>query len=305
MPVISLGTAVLVEKESFTGLAPDKVYRPVHLALEAGIRHIDTAMIYRSHKPISHVLGYWFSSGKMSREEVFITSKIFHGPTPFGTEDTMLDLDHMTPDEITASVTNHFVKTLSELNLGYVDLMLLHWPAAMNSKDPLNRERRVAAWRVLESFLLKGWARAIGVSNFNEHHLKQLRIDGAKVTPMVNQIETSVYMQHDQIIEYCRAQNIAVQAYSPLGRGVKNILNDPTINRIAEKHGKGPGQIALRFLVQNNISFAFYSSSQARIEGNMDIFGEFNLDKTDMDDLSKLNQGADGTWGLPSPYDMT
>lgn len=189
--------------------------------------------------------------------------------------------------------------------MGYVDLMLLHWPAAMNSKDPLNPERRLAAWRVLESFLQKGWARAIGVSNFNEHHLKQLQIDGAKITPMVNQIETSVYIQHDQIIDYCRGQNIVVQAYSPLGRGVKNISNDPTIVRIAEKRGKGPGQVALRFLVQNNIAFAFYSSSKARIDGNIDIFDELYLDEKDMEDLSTLKQGAAGTWGLPSPYDMS
>lgn len=312
MPLLALGTAHLItepgmleENEKFTGMVPERLYRSLTLALEAGMRGIDAALIYRTHHAIRQVLGTWFASGRLERKDVFIETKVFHGPVDakIPTAETHLpDMDSLTPEQVTERVTLQFEQSLMELGVGYVDLMLLHWPATMGSKDPKNRERRIAAWKVLEEFYNIGWARAIGVSNFSVQHLEQLAQDGATVRPMVNQIEASIYLQYNDIVEYCQARNVVVQAYSPLGRGLKDISKDPVVMAIAGKHRKNYGQIAMRYLVQLGYAVTFLSSSAERLSSNQDIFS-FELDEDDMKQLSELNR-PDGSWGLPAPHEM-
>ena len=335
MPTLAIGTAPLSgstdeapsSNPNYIGFFPDRVTRSVHLALEARIRHIDTALLYRCQGNIAHVLRQWFMEGKISRDEVFITSKVYHPPaTSFGIESTTIDMDALSVEEVTAKMHAHFEKCLVELGVGYVDLMLLHWPSAgggvaksdtNNSVDndsaknkmveinPNNRAKRFAAWKVLEHYYNMGWARSIGVSNFHEVHIQHLLDDGAQVIPHVNQLETSVYIQHTNIINYCQRKGIVVSAYSPFGRGIMDIEKDTVLLEVAKKHNNvTPGQVALAYLIQHlNCAASFYSSSKERMEGNMAACGGIVLDDLDIAKLGALQRSA--SWGLPSPYTLS
>ena len=330
MPLLALGTAPLCAEAGanphnprFVGFLPEDSSRSVNLALTAGIRHIDTALLYRTQPHIARVLGQWFSDGRLSRQDVFLTSKVYHPPAPsFATDDSAIHMDDMSVDQVADAVRSHFQRCLAELGVGYVDLMLLHWPgsggglspnedrrevdnegkttAAVVDIDPVKRAKRIAAWKVLEEFYEVGWARAIGVSNFTEIHLEHLMEDGAKYRPMVNQLETSIYIRHDGIIKYCQDNGIVVQAYSPFGRGVNSILEDRVVRSVAEKHSKTPGQVALRHIIQQGIAPIFLSSSEERIRSNMRAV-TFELDNDDTARLGALQKTDGGSWGLPSP----
>lgn len=291
----------------FVGFLPEQTYRSMHLALKAGMRGFDTALVYRSHPMIRSVLASWFTQGKLKRDELFITTKVYHPHvaalcTANSSMPSALD-DDMSPDEVAAVTEKHVELCLEELGLGYLDLVLLHWPAHLNSKHTLNPARRIAAWKVLEKFYNQGWIRAIGVSNYSEHHMEGLMADGATVKPMVNQIEGSVYLQWKNIVKYCQEHDILVEAFSPMGHGAENVVNDPVVKGIAQKHGKDAGQIAMRYLVQKGYALTFSSSSAQRMSSNQDIF-HFELDDEDMSELDKLNGAGDST-GQPSPYDMS
>jgi len=288
---------------NFFGFLPEKAYSSFFNALDVGYNHVDTALVYRTQKAIGYVLGNKFMSGEITREDIFITSKIMHGDMPGLTRyGTTLPLDSMEPEDVTIKIEEHFERVLEEVGVGYVDLMLLHWPAIMNSNDKRNAARRLAAWKVLEKMLLRGLTRSIGVSNFNEHHIDQLMKDGAHILPMVNQIEASVYKQYDTIREYCKKQGIAIMAYSPLGLGMKSLLNDPILTSIAKSNDVAVSQVALRYLIQRGYAVLPSSTSRERLKLNLDIFS-FELNNEEMrllKDLSKKDEGI----GLPSPYNM-
>eukprot|EP00587_Corethron_hystrix_P008285 CAMPEP_0113309764 /NCGR_PEP_ID=MMETSP0010_2-20120614/7676_1 /TAXON_ID=216773 ORGANISM="Corethron hystrix, Strain 308" /NCGR_SAMPLE_ID=MMETSP0010_2 /ASSEMBLY_ACC=CAM_ASM_000155 /LENGTH=328 /DNA_ID=CAMNT_0000165079 /DNA_START=156 /DNA_END=1142 /DNA_ORIENTATION=+ /assembly_acc=CAM_ASM_000155 len=289
---------------NFFGFLPERTHRALTHALAMGYRHIDTALVYRSQKAIGSVLASHFASGALTREDLFITSKLYHGSMPGLTrKGTTLDLENMTPEEVSVAVETQFETILEELNLGYVDLMLLHWPAEMDSKHEGNAARRLAAWKVLEDCFSRGWARSIGVSNFSEAHIEQLMEDGAKILPMVNQIEASVYKQWNGIADYCRGKGIGLMAYSPLGMGKASLLADPILAGIASKHNVEPAQAAMRYLVQLGYAILPLSTSEKRLGQNMGVFS-FELDDTDMETLGKLKSMNEGI-GLPSPYGMS
>jgi diketogulonate reductase-like aldo/keto reductase len=221
-----------------------------------------------------------------------------------GTSDTTVSMDQMTPEQVTDRVTEHVEKRLQELGLGYLDMVLLHWPSKPKDDDQdLNRKRRLAAWKVLEGFCKKGWIRAIGVSNFSEHHLTQLAQDGAEITPAVNQIEASVFLQWRDIDKYCQDHDIQLQAFSPLGHGDSNVVNNPVVKQIADKHQKDVGQVAMRYLVQKGYAVVFSSSSPKRLKSNQDIF-ELELSPDDMNTLETVAGTAEST-GQPSPYSLS
>jgi diketogulonate reductase-like aldo/keto reductase len=289
----------------FFGFLPEKTYRSLTLALEMGYTHIDTALVYRSQKQIGTVLAAQFMSGKLRREDVFITSKLFHGEMPGLTRrGSTLPLDDMTPEEVGDAVEAQFELILEELGVGYVDVMLLHWPAVMDSRSPGNSARRLAAWTVLEDMYERGQARAIGVSNFSEHHLEQLMNDGARIQPHINQIEASVYKQWDDIKAYCDSKGIALMAYSPLGLGKESLLTNPVVKSIAEAKGVATSQVALRYLIQKGYAVLPMSSSEERLRLNLDLFG-FELSEEGMRKLEPLAKAKDEGIGLPSPYDMS
>jgi len=309
MPILQLGTAQLVTlpnvrddlPPNFTGFLPEQVHRQLELALQSGVRAFDTAAIYRSHRPMGRVLGEWWRTGQLtSRREIWITSKVFHPFSSVGYRRThMPDLSDLTPGQVDLEVNRCFEESLDDLGIGYVDLMLLHWPSEPHRGDAAqNRRRRLAAWQALEDLYEKGWARAIGVSNFSPVHLDQLQEDGARITPMVNQIEASVTLQYPNILDYCLRHNIVVQAYSPLGRGYKELPH--LVSELAQKHGKDVGQICFRYLWQLGYrSITYLTNAKSRMVTNTHIF-DFELSDKEMMELNRLNR-PDGGWGLPDP----
>jgi diketogulonate reductase-like aldo/keto reductase len=295
----------------FMGFLPERCYRQVQLALESGIRSFEMGRIYRSHRPVGHVLGEWFRTGQLQRSDVFLITKVFHGNAErVATQNShMYNLEDLTPDQVTEQVTSEIEEALLELGVGSIDLLLLHWPASAlgngngngNGGDATaNRQRRLAAWKVLERFYQKGWVRAIGVSNFSEHHLEQLREDGTTITPMVNQIEASLSVQYPQIRDYCQQHQIVCQAFSPLKRG--KLEESHLVDSIAEKYSKTSAQVALRYLVQMGYAVLFLSTNAERMVSNHEIF-DFELNQPEMDELNTLPR-EDGTWGLPTPYEL-
>jgi len=316
MPQVAIGTlyrdftktdsnpSAVPGNPNFFGFLPEKTYRALTVALELGYTHIDAALVYRTQKAIGSVLAAKMMTGEISRDDIFITSKIYHGAMPGITRrGSTLPLDDMTPDEVADAVEEQFEAVLEELGVGYVDIMLMHWPAIMDSKDEGNAGRRLAAWKVFERMHDRGLARAIGVSNFSEQHIEQLMIDGAKVLPHVNQIEASVYKSWDNIKTYCDEKGIKLMAYSPLGLGKESLLNDPVVKSIAEAKGVAPSQVALKYLVQQGYTVLPMSSSEGNLMLNLNLFS-FELTDKEMERLGELSSKDEGI-GLPSPYDMS
>lgn len=322
MPLLQLGTAHLVTKPGidatappgFTGMLPERAYRQVEVALQNGMRAFDTALIYRSHGPIGAVLGDWWRHGRITRPDVWITTKVFHPDAThaaFGISH-MPAMSTMTPDEVAAQTREHFETSLLQLGVGYVDLLLLHWPSGKGEGDEgTNRARRIAAWKVLEDVYSKGWARAIGVSNFAPKHVEQLLQDGAVVVPMVNQIEASVTQQYPDIVRYCLQHRIIPQAYSPFGRGLTNALPKELNGIIVAAKGsdkqqnstnKNAGQVAIKYLLQLGYAVVYLSNSEDRMVSNADVF-DFELSQADMKLLATLHR-PDGGWGLPAPEEL-
>lgn len=312
MPRLQLGTAQLIAfpgKDSavhlaFRGMLPERGYRQIELALQRGVRAFDTAYIYRTPRSMGYVMGEWLRTQRLeNRNQVWITTKIFHPDASEATflTNQMADMPNMTPEEVSYTAQRQFEANLIELGVGYVDLMLLHWPAGLGEGTALdNRKRRMAAWKVLENAYEKGWVRSIGVSNFAPDHLEQLKQDGATVLPMVNQFEASVTLQYPEILSYCKANNIIPQAYSPFGRGYEEM--PPLVFELALKYGKDGGQIALRYLYQLGYSIVYLTNTEKRMVSNNEIF-DFELADVEMKALGSLNR-PDGGWGLPNPLEI-
>lgn len=313
MPALALGMAFLNLKEkgiaenpSFIGFLPEKAFYSLDQGLRAGLRAIDTALVYRTHSAIRQVLGEWFRRGDLQRKDLFITTKVYQPDSTIDTSNTSTRAATLTPAQVTDRVTAHVETCLEDLSLGYLDLVLLHWPSKPGDDNAaMNRKRRIAAWKVLEGFYQRGWIRAIGVSNFSETHLKQLVEDGATVTPAVNQIEASVLLQWRDIMQYCQEQGIQVQAFSPLGMGDANVIENPVVQPIAGKLKRDAGQVALRYLIQKGYAVVFNSSSPKRLVSNQEIFN-MELSPQDMAALDGLNVGVtESPTGLDSPYSLS
>jgi 2,5-diketo-D-gluconate reductase A len=209
----------------------------------------------------------------LDRGDVFITSKLnnsFHRP-----------------DDARAA----FARTLAELQVAYVDLFLIHWPL-----PTLYDGDFVSTWRTLEEFRREGRARSIGVSNFQVEHLQRLAA-ACDVVPAVNQIELHPYFLNGAVRDYDRAHGIGTQAWSPIAQG--RVLGDPVITAVAEKLGRSPAQVVLRWHIQHgNIVFP-KSTTPARIRENLELF-DFELDAGAMERIDALDRGEPGRIG-PNP----
>ena len=225
-------------------------------ALEAGYRHIDTASLYRNEQSVGAAL----KRSGLPRDEVFVTTKLM--PTH-------------------ASAARELGKSLKRLDLDYIDLYLIHWPT------PLLHRRY---WRQLESLQEHGLTKEIGVSNYNQDQLETLRRNGAK-TPAVNQVQFSPFHYRRQLLEYCNEHGIVLEAYSPLERGRR--LDDPTITTIADRLGRTPAQVMLRWAIQHQTIVIPKSSRQERIRANARVF-DFELSQTDLQRLDALDQTSSG-----------
>ncbi|WP_102261647.1 aldo/keto reductase [Mesobacillus jeotgali] len=232
-----------------------EVVESVKAALRNGYKSIDTAAVYRNEEGV----GLGIKEAGVPREELFITTKVWNS------------------DQGYESTLQAFETSMEKLGLEYLDLYLIHWPVAGKYKE---------TWKALEKLYKDGRVRAIGVSNFHVHHLKDLMAD-AEIKPMVNQVEYHPHLAQTELLEFCKAEGIQMEAWSPLKQG--ELLSEPTITEIAEKHKKSPAQVILRWDLQNEVVTIPKSVKENRIIENADIF-DFELSADDMDRLNSLNK---------------
>ncbi len=238
---------------------PEETFAAVTSALASGYRHIDTAEMYGNEKEVGEAVA---KSG-LDRADVFLTTK--------------LNNDAHRPDDARRA----FDRSLSALGTDYVDLFLIHWPLPTRYDGDY-----VSTWNTLEEFYRDGRARSIGVSNFQAHHLRRLHTE-SEVPPAVDQIEVNPYLTQDELRQFCGEHQIAVEAWSPLGRG--RDLGDPTIDAIARRVGKTPAQVILRWHIDRGDIVFPKSVNAARIRENIDIF-DFELSGEDVEAITALNR---------------
>jgi 2,5-diketo-D-gluconate reductase A len=250
-------------------IEPADTAEAVTTALEIGYRHIDTAEMYENEREV----GEGVRASDLDRDEVFVTSKLNNGA-------------HR-PDDARRA----FEGTLSELGLDHVDLFLIHWPLPM-----LYDGDYVSTWRVLEELKADGRARSIGVSNFQVEHLERLAAE-TETVPAVNQIELHPFFQNGDVAAYGEEHGIATEAWSPIAKG--EVADDPEIGQVAEKLGRTPAQVTLRWHIQRGYIVFPKSVSAERIRENFEIF-DFELDADDMARIDSLDRGESGRLG-PHP----
>jgi 2,5-diketo-D-gluconate reductase A len=259
VPTIRLNNGVEIPQLGFGvfQIEPEQTREATLMALEVGYRHIDTAEMYGNEKQVGEAV----RDSDVPRDEVFVTSKLDNG-------------FHAFDDALHA-----FDQTLKALEFDYVDLFLIHWPLPKVGNY-------VDTWRALEEIYRSGRARAIGVSNFQPHHLRRLQ-DETEITPAVNQIEVHPYLVQDEVRAYDAERGIATEAYSPIAQGL--VLDDPTIVGIAERLDRTPAQVTLRWHIQRGDIVFPKSVTRERVEENLDIF-DFELSDDDMAAITGLNR---------------
>jgi 2,5-diketo-D-gluconate reductase A len=226
-------------------------------ALRVGYRHIDTAAGYENERGVGRAVA---QSG-LAREEVFITSKLRNG-------------DHGFDETLRA-----FDATMERLGLDVLDLYLIHWPSPKIG-------RYVESWEAFVQLQKEGRVRSIGVSNFNPDHIERI-IGETGVVPSVNQIELHPYFQRRDLRAFHEKNGIAIESWSPLGRA--NLLDDPIVTAIAEKHGRTPGQVVIRWHIEQGLIVFPKTATPKRLAENFDVF-DFALDGEDMSRVAGLDR---------------
>jgi diketogulonate reductase-like aldo/keto reductase len=237
---------------------PEEVEQVVGIALDTGYRSIDTAAMYRNEEGVGRALA---SSG-IDRGELYVTTKLNN------------------PDHKAGEVERAFDESLRKLGLDYLDLYLIHWPLP-------SADRYVEVWKAMTRINADGRVRSIGVSNFQTGHLQRLA-DETGVVPTVNQVELHPYLTQEPLRRYHARNNIATEAWSPLGKG-RDLLQDQTITGIAEKYGVTPAQAVIRWHLEIGNVVIPKSVTPERIRSNFDVFG-FELDEDDMAAITGLNR---------------
>jgi diketogulonate reductase-like aldo/keto reductase len=232
MPVLGLGVWKMKEG--------DETVAAVRAALDAGYRHIDTAKLYGNEASVGLAVREFMADTRTPREEIFVTTKLW--PT-----------EYFDPEAA-------FNNSLERLGLGHIDLYLIHWPAPIMPKK---------VWLSLEKAHKDGLAHAIGVSNYGEKEIEKL-LEYATVAPMVNQVEFNPASRDLNLLAYCKAKNIVVEAYSPLGRGT--LIQNAAVAQVALAHNKTPAQVLIRWALQHGTVPLPKSSNPARIIENAKVF---------------------------------
>ncbi len=262
VPNIRLNNGVEIPQFGFGvwQVPPDETAQTVRAALDAGYRHIDTAQMYGNEEGVGRALA---ESG-LSRDEVFVTTKLNNDGHGYDAAIRRLD------------------ESLGKLGIDHVDLYLIHWPRP-------REDRYVETWRGFEKAAAEGKARAIGVSNFTVATLERLAAE-TETVPAVNQIELHPGFVQAELRRYHADHGIATEAWSPIGQG-QGLLEDPTLAELAQRYGKTPAQVVLRWHVQlGNIVFP-KSMRPERMRENIDVF-DFELSPEDVEAVSALESGG-------------
>ncbi len=268
IPCIGYGTYKTSEEE---------VYDAVIAAIKAGYRHIDTAAFYKNEAGVGRAV----RECGVPREEIFVTSKVWNMDR--GYENTK----------------RAFAESMERLGLDYLDLYLIHWPA--NKKQFGDEAKKINAetWRALEELYAEGKIKAIGLSNFLPHHIEEL-MEGAKVKPMVDQIEFHPGWAQLEVSEYCLKNDIVVEAWSPLGR--KDALDNEVLREIGAKYRKSAAQICVRWVMQHGILPLPKTVNPGRMAENADVF-DFELTAEEMRTIDEL-ENLGGQCALPDEVDF-
>lgn len=232
-------------------------------ALKCGYTHIDTAAVYRNEASVGEAI----KQSGIDRSALFVTSKLWNKDR--GYEQTIAA----------------FEKTLERLQLDYLDLYLIHWPAIHGTKEE-NDKVHLDTWRAMEYLYESKKIRAIGVSNFLVHHLEPLMAN-ASIKPMVNQIEYHPGYLQEETVDYCKKHNILVEAWSPLGSG--KVLEDAGLQEIATRYNKSVAHLCIRFCLQNGTLPLPKSVTPSRIEDNTRVF-DFVISEEDMQTIATREQ---------------
>ncbi len=271
IPSIELNNQTTIPQLGFGTyqVPPEQTADTVAKALEVGYRHIDTAQMYGNEQEV----GIALNSSGIARDELYVTSKLnngFHSPE---------------------AARRAFGDTMAKLGLDQIDLFLIHWP--LTAVDP---DEYVETWRTMTEFVTDGRARSIGVSNFQPAHLDRI-VAETGVVPAVNQIEVHPYFTNEQARGTSLRHGIEVEAWSPIAQG--KVLDDATIGRIAEAHGKTPAQVTLRWHIERGDIIFPKSMSVERMAENFAIF-DFELSAAEVAEITALDRGEDGRQG-PNP----
>ncbi|MBN3524238.1 aldo/keto reductase [Paenibacillus apiarius] len=251
MPWLGLGVFKVEE-------GPELV-QAVKSAIAHGYRSIDTAAIYENESSVGQGIREAMLETKIFREDLFVTSKVWNAD--LGYESTLAAYE----------------ASLEKLALEYLDLYLIHWPVQGKYKE---------AWRALETLYQEGRVKAIGVSNFQIHHLEDLMKD-AVIKPMINQVEFHPRLTQKELLRFSKEQGIQLEAWSPLMQG--GLLDNPMLKEIAAKYGKSVAQVILRWDLQHGVITIPKSTKKHRIIENAALF-DFELTQEDMDQIDELNQ---------------
>jgi methylglyoxal/glyoxal reductase len=231
----------------------------VKFAIKHGYRSIDTAAIYGNEEGVGQAIREGLQETGVTRDELFVTSKVWNAD--LGYESTIAAYE----------------TSLKKLGLDYLDLYLIHWPVEGKFKE---------AWRALETLYKEGKVKAIGVSNFQVHHLEELLKD-AQVKPIINQVEYHPRLTQKEVKAFCLKHGIQMEAWSPLMQG--QLLDDPLLQKMANKYNKSIAQVILRWDLQNGVVTIPKSTKEHRIVENADIFN-FEISPEDIEQIDKMNQ---------------
>jgi 2,5-diketo-D-gluconate reductase A len=276
VPTITLNDQTTIPQLGFGvfQVPPDQTAKTVLNALEVGYRHIDTAQMYENEAGVGEAIA---TSG-IPRDELYITTKLnngFHRP-----DDARRSLD----------------ESLSHLGLDRVDLFLIHWPLPTRYDGDF-----VTTWRTMAEFVEDGRATSVGVSNFQPHHLDEI-VSETGVVPVLDQVEVHPFFGNEDVRAACARHGIAVEAWAPIARG--KVAEDATITGIADRLGRTPAQVALRWHVQRGDIVFPKTVTPERMRENFDIF-DFELSDDDMSTITALDRGEDGRGGPnPDTFDM-
>lgn len=253
IPVLGFGTWKLSKAET-----PEAV----SAALETGYRLVDTATLYANEEQVGRAVQKAAKQLKLERKDVFVTTKIWNS-------------DHGNP-------RGALETSLEKLGMEYVDLYLIHWPVP----------ERLATWKAFEGFRKDGRCKSIGVSNFTVGDLEELMAE-SEAKPAVNQVEFTPFLYQKELLEFCKRQDILVEAYSPLTRGHR--LDHPVLQEVAEKNGRSVAQVLVRWCLQHGAVPLPKSANPAHIRQNAGVF-DFALSAADMKRLDGLDEGHHEGW---------